>query len=107
MTKGKLHVEYCGVDIDNIKNSLLQYIRKHDAEFSLDGKITDYKIYCDLLEIYSDDLLRAYLMILIVWTNNMILYSRLQSAKNMLDFCSSNVTDEEFRQKIIDFFKYS
>ena len=46
-------------------------------------------------------------MILIVWTNNTILYSRLQSSKNMMDFCSSNVTDEEFRQKIIDFFKYT
>ena len=107
LTKGKLHIEYCGVDIDNIKNFLLNYIRKHDTEFSLDSKITDYKIYCDLLEKYSEAPLRAYLMILIVWTNNTILYSRLQSSKNMMDFCSSNVTDEEFRQKIIDFFKYT
>lgn len=105
--RNSLRVEYCGVDVENIKNSLLQYIRKHDAEFSLDGTITDYKIYCDLLNENSADPVRACLLILIVWTNNTILYSRLQSSKNMLDFCSAEVSDEEFRQKIFEFFQYT
>ena len=107
LTKGNLSVEYAGLDIENIKNSLLHYIRKHDAEFSLDGKLTDYKIYYDLLEKFPEKPVRAYLMILIIWTNNTIIYNRLQSSKNMMDFCSPEVSDADFRQKIIDFFKYT
>lgn len=108
--EGTLSVEYTEINSDNpenVKNSLLKYIRKHDAEFSLDGKISVYKKYCDLLEKYSSEPVRAYLMILITWTNDNIMYNRLQSGKNMLDFCSSDVSDEDFRRKINDFFKYT
>ncbi len=105
--QGILSVEFAGVDAENVKKSLLHYIRKHDAEFSLDGKLTDYKIYYDLLEKFKGKPVRAFLLILIIWTNNTILYNRLQSSKNMLDFCSPEVTDAEFRKNIIDFFKYT
>ena len=46
-------------------------------------------------------------MILIEWTNDEIIYNRLQSSKNMLDFCAAEVSDEAFRQKVNDFFRYT
>ncbi len=107
LSRGTLSVDYVGIEVENVKISLLKYIRKHDAEFSLDGKLTDYKTYYDLLEKFSAKPIRAFLMILIVWTNNTILYNRLQSSKNMLDFSAPEVTDAEFRRKINEFFKYT
>lgn len=107
LKSGILSVEYVDVNFEDVKKSLLNYIHKHDAEFSFDGKISDYKQYQNLLAKFNSDQLKAFLMVLTVWTNNTILYNRLQSSKNMVDFCSEKVSDEDFRKKINDFFKYT
>lgn len=35
-------------------------------------------------------------MILTEWTNDEIIYNRLQSSKNMLDFCAAEISDEDY-----------
>lgn len=106
LTGGRLYVDYAGVDLERVKNSLLKYIHKHDVEFSLDGKNTRYEKYFRLAQEKPDEL-RTWLLILIEWTNDEIIYNRLQSSKNMLDFCAAEVSDEAFRQKVNDFFRYT
>ena len=106
LTDGRLYVDYAGVDLERVKNSLLKYIHKHDVEFSLDGKNTRYEKYFRLAQEKPDEL-RTWLLILIEWTNDEIIYNRLQSSKNMLDFCAAEVSDEAFRQKVNDFFRYT
>ena len=107
LTNGTLIVRYDEIDIENMKKFLINYIHKHDAEFSLDGKITEYKQYTDLIDKYSKNPLKGLIMVLVTWTNNTILYNRLQSSRNMMYFCSKEVTDTDFREKINDFFKYT
>lgn len=106
LNSGRLYADYVGVDLERVKKSLLKYIRKHDAEFSLDGKNTRYEKYFRLAQEKPDDL-RTWLLILTEWTNDEIIYNRLQSSKNMLDFCAAEVSDEDFRQKVNDFFRYT
>lgn len=106
LSSGRLYVDYAGVDLKRVKNSLLKYIHKHDVEFSFDGKNTRYEKYFRLAQEKPDEL-QTWLLILIEWTNDEIIYNRLQSSKNMLDFCAAEVSDEAFRQKVNDFFRYT
>lgn len=106
LKSGRLYVDYAGVDLECVKESLLKYIHKHDVEFSLDGKQTRYAPYYELAAAAPNEL-STWLSLLIAWTNNEIIYNRLQSAKNMLDYCAEGVSDEAFRQKINDYFKYT
>ncbi len=106
LDSGRVYVDYAGVDLTRVQSSMLKYIHKHDVEFSLDGKNTRYEKYFRLAQENPDDL-RTQLLILIEWTNDEIIYNRLQSAKNMLDFCAAEVSDEAFRQRINDFFRYT
>ncbi|MBQ9497268.1 MAG: RecQ family ATP-dependent DNA helicase, partial [Selenomonadaceae bacterium] len=50
LSSGRLYVDYAGVDLERVKNSLLKYIHKHDVEFSLDGKNTRYEKYFRLAQ---------------------------------------------------------
>lgn len=107
LAKGNLNVDYVGIDEETVKNSLLKYIHKYDNEFTFDEKITRYKKYHDLIKEYSAKPIKALCYVLITWTNSNIFYSRLQSIYNMMNFCSAEISDAEFRKKINDFFKYS
>ena len=106
LKSGRLYVDYAGIDLERVKESLLKYIHKHDVEFSLDGKQTRYTPYYESVAAAPNEL-STWLLLLITWTNNEIIYNRLQSAKNMLDYCAEDVSDEVFRQKINDYFKYT
>lgn len=106
LDNGRVYVDYAGVDLARVQASMLKYIRKHDVEFSLDGKNTRYEKYFRLAQEKPDDP-KTLLLILIEWTNDEIIYNRLQSSKNILDFCAAEVSDEAFRQRINDFFRYT
>ena len=107
LEKGTLIVDYKGMEENAVKESLLKYIRKYDSEFTFDEKITRYKKYHDLMNLYASKPIKAFCYVLITWTNYNILYGRLQSIRNMMDFCAKEISDEEFRKKINDFFKYT
>ena len=105
LEQGELNVDYAGIDLEAVESSLLKYIRKYDAEFTFDEKITRYKKYQELLKISPP--LKALIYVLLTWVNNNILYGRLQSIRDMRAFCLPEISDAEFRQKINDFFKYT
>ncbi|MBQ9487026.1 MAG: RecQ family ATP-dependent DNA helicase [Selenomonadaceae bacterium] len=107
LARGTLNVDYVGIDEEAVKSSLLKYIHKYDNEFTFDETITRYKKYHDLMKEFAEKPIKALCYVLITWTNNNIMYSRLQSIYNMMNFCSTEISDEEFRKKINDFFKYT
>mgnify|MGYP002855918098 CR=1 FL=1 len=96
LESGTVSVEYVGFVEENVRRELLRYIHKHDAEFSLEGK-----------NIRAEKWLEDLIKLLIEWTNDTILYSRLQSIYNMMKFCSEEISDAEFRVRINDYFKYT
>lgn len=103
---GTVTVCYLGCDEKNIKERLYSYIRKYDPEFRCDNRVSKYGKYYDIAHS-ADKNITKYIRILIEWTNDNILYNRLQSTKNMMDICSPDVSDEEFRMRINNYFIYS
>ncbi len=106
ITKGFLQVSYTDIDEAGIKAALLRYIHKHDVEFTLAEGVTRYQQYYDMLPAGNDPV-KSYIKILVVWGNNNILYSRLQSIYNMYQLCAPTVSDEEFRERINYYFRYT
>lgn len=107
VTKGNLNVESGTLDSNIVKEHLINYIHKHDREFSLDTNVSVYKKYREMLENDNKKPIKACARILHEWVNENILYSRLQSAYNMYELCSGEVSDEDFRIRVNEFFKYN
>lgn len=105
-SSGVLHVDYRGVNLKNIKEHFIAYVRKYDMDFTLGNKVERYKVYREAYAKYGNSL-EFYIYCLILWINNNIIYNQLQSIYNMLQLCSPEVSDEEFRQRLNDYFKYT
>ena len=106
LSSGLITVDYIGVVAKDMEVALLTYIRKYDSEFTLDSNVSRYKVYQDILNRHQN-VIHAYVEILIVWTNYNILSSRLQSLYNMYQFCTADISDEEFKERLSDYFKYT
>ena len=105
---GNIHVDYADkFDYKNIEKALIRYIHKHDAEFTLDGTVQRYDKYYKLFHQNEKKPVENALKVLIEWGNDNILYNRLQSTYNMMELCSPDVSDEDFRERINDYFKYT
>lgn len=108
---GTLKIEYADANRLKIKENLLKYIHKHDKEFCIDGSNPNYDKYWKIVreaeENGRDANIREYANILYLWTEDNILYTRLQSIKTMYDLCATKITDEEFREKLNDYFRFS
>lgn len=103
---GELKVAYQGYDEADMEKSLLYYIHKYDPEFSLTNASERYRKYAMLIK-GDTKRGRGLIKILIEWTNENILYQRLQSTYNMKELCSPKVSDEEFRRRIDFYFRYT
>ena len=106
LNEGLLQVSYTDADAAKIEQALLKYIHKHDIEFTLSEGVSKYQQYNAILR-ESNDVIQNYIKILIVWRNNNILYSRLQSIYNMYQLCAPDISDAEFRKRINDYFRYT
>lgn len=104
--QGFVDVDYVGLDENDMEEKLIRYIRKHDVEFKLDGTVTKYQKYYSILHEENKRITQI-IKVLLEWGNDNILYNRLQSTYNMMQFCQSSVSDEEFRNRVNDYFKYS
>lgn len=105
-TRGVVDVDYIGLDDVKMEESLMKYVRKYDAEFRLDEKVTKYRKYYTILN-GGEKRITQLIKVLLEWGNDNILYNRLQSTYNMMQFCQETVSDEEFRRKVNDYFRYS
>lgn len=106
LSNGVLNVKYNGCDEEHIEQSLLDYIHKYDVEFKLDGKSIRYKKYYEMMQTGEKKIAKL-IKILISWSNANILNQRLQSTYNMMELCDENVSDDEFRNRIDYYFRYT
>lgn len=105
--EGVVNVEYLGLNEDNMRSRLLAYIHKYDPEFQFDEPRVNYQKYYELAHDKDVKPITRFIYILIEWTNENILNSRIQSTYNMLQWLNPAISDEEFRLRINDFFKFS
>ncbi len=107
LDEGFVNVEYAGIDENKMRTRLLSYINKYDPEFQFDERKTNYQKYYELAHDITLKPITKLIHILIEWTNENIMNSRLQSTYNMLQWLDPGISDEEFRVRINEFFKFS
>lgn len=107
LDEGIVKVEYVGLNEDSMRHRLLAYINKYDPEFQFDEPRINYQKYYDLAHEKDSKPITQLIHILLEWTNENIMNSRLQSTYNMLQWLDPNISDEEFRSRINEFFKFS
>lgn len=107
LDEGVVNVEYVGLDVANMRSRLLAYINKYDPEFQFDEPRNKYQKYYELAHKKNSKPITQLIYILLEWTNENIMNSRLQSTYNMLQWLDPNISDEEFRSRINEFFKFS
>ncbi len=107
LDEGIVNVEYAGLDEKIMRKKLLDYIHKYDSEFQFDEPRTQYQKYYEIAHKQDSKPITQLIYILIEWTNENIMNSRLQSTYNMLQWLDPDISDEEFRSRINEFFKFS
>lgn len=107
LSKGTIFVEKASSDQLSEKHVLdrfLKYVQKYDIEFSLDDNTN--REYLELLNQQNYKYVNI-IQMLIRWTNNNILYQRIQCTKTIMDWCSKDVDDESFRRNLEGYFRFS
>lgn len=96
-------------DLSNIStldtvNRFLSYVRKYEVDFSLQsGTGLEYQTIFER----PGDQIKNIIQMLVRWTNQNILYQRLQCSKTIMDWCSPSVDDETFRRNLEGYFRFS
>ena len=97
LNDGIIDVEFKNIDEKTVQERLVNHIRKYDYEFELKYD-EEYQ--------QEDKKIKWYIKQLLVWSRKTIEYQRLQSTKNILDWCLLE-DDERFRKNIENYFKHS
>lgn len=95
---------FSDISVLDTVNRFLAYVRKYDVEFSLQsGNGLEYQ------EIFEQpgNQVRNVIRMLVRWTNQNILYQRLQCSKTIMDWCSPSVDDDTFRRNLEGYFRFS
>lgn len=106
LVKGMIVVDVVGeeeLSADIVLENFLTYVRKYDVEFSLEAK--EGKLYSDIWN-QSEAKVSNVIQMLVRWTDQNILYQRLQCSKNMMDWCDPEVNDETFRRNMEGYFRF-
>lgn len=111
---GTFEVDFANFSNQTIQESLLNTIRKYDSEFSIEAVLTDekYSLYRKILNApksYSET--DKHILILLQWSYDNFTYNRRQSLKNIYenccDFADGQITSEEFKVRLENYFKFS
>ena len=91
---------------EHVRQSLENYIKRHDPQFSFDSKRPGDRKYVEAYEqAPKGKKLIGLINALLIWTNDHIVFSRRQAIRNMLDQCETRPGKEEFRRYINGFFR--
>lgn len=112
---GIFEVDFSNFSEETIKDSLLKTIQEYDKEFSFDAVLTEekYRTYKKIITNAPPDysLTDKYILILLQWSYDNFTYNRRQSLKNIYENCcafaDSNITSEEFKIRLENYFKFT
>lgn len=88
-----------------VKNALESYIKRHNPTFSFENPLPSHKTYVDAYSnAPGNKKLIGLIDVLLMWTNDSIVFSRRRSIGNMLDLCESDRNEVEIREYINRYF---
>ena len=104
----------CVINIDvgkytekSVREKFLTYVRRYYAEFSLDDKSGNYDKYINILENNKYKEYTRYMHALVQWSYDNIVYNRKQTIKNIFDICRKNMSSNEVKAYVDNYFKFS
>ena len=106
LNDGFVEVEYLELNEKRMYKRLMSYIHKYDSEFQLDVPSPNYMKYYKILHSDKKYIHRLF-EILIEWSNDNVLYNRLQSMSTMMQWMDPAISDEQFRNNIDAYFRFS
>lgn len=93
--------------VESIKDNLENYIKRYDPDFSFHSDKPRYAKYIDVLCDNTLSEYAKYMKILLMWSNDNIVYQRRQAIKNMMDLCDHFTTGEEMARFIDNYFAFT
>jgi ATP-dependent DNA helicase RecQ len=97
--------------VDDVKNALLDNIRKYDSEFNIeDSKNNEqHKFILDTYAQGKITTIEKYILILLIWTYQHFVGNRKQSMKNVYDNCKdfseNRINADELKLRLENYFK--
>ncbi len=104
---GIVEVQYNGIDEEKIRKHLIDYIQKYEPEFNLSKRTERNRYYYDILNEPKSKPVAQCIKVLIEWSNNNVIYNRLQSTYTMMQWMNPKISDKEFRDNIVEYFRFS
>lgn len=89
-----------------VKDALQTYIKRHNPAFSFDDPSPSHRKYIDLYQKAPEgNKLIGLIDVLLLWTNDNIVFNRRRAIGNMLDLCESDRSEQEIRDYINSYFR--
>ncbi len=113
--KGKLTLEFCCPDEDQLQNNLEQKLRKYDTGFKLSeifqSSNSFHRILCERLQNGGIDKTQFIFLVLLLWSYDHFVYNRRQSLKTVYEQCSDlaagKISEEGFKKRLEGYFKFN
>lgn len=108
---GEFEVDFSNFSEETIKLSLKNTISKYDKDFDFDSLETADSNKLNEIWNKSVPIIDKCIVLLLQWAYDHFAYNRRQSLKNIYencdDFTSGKITNEEFKQRLENYFKFS
>ena len=108
---GEFEVQFKVHTDEDVKNALLDNIKKYDREFNIDNSKNNAQ-HQFVLKLYQEGkitLIEKYFLILLIWTYQHFVGNRKQSLKNVYDYCKdfseNRINSDELKFKLENYFK--
>jgi len=113
--KGKLTIEFCCPDEEQLQNNLEQKLRKYDTAFKLSdifqSSNSNHRILCERLHNGAIDKTQFIFLVLLLWSYDHFAYNRRQSLKTVYEQCSDlaadKISEEDFKSRLEGYFKFN
>jgi ATP-dependent DNA helicase RecQ len=113
--RGRLTIEFCCPDEDQLQSNLERKLRKYDTAFKLDdifqSSNSNHSILCNRLNNGTIDRTQFIFLVLLLWSYDHFAYSRRQSLKTVYEQCSDladgKISEDGFKSRLEGYFKFN
>lgn len=113
--RGKLIIEFCCPNDDQLRHNLEERLRKYESGYTLDSVFESsnpfHRMLCDRLQQKLINQTQFIFLVLLLWSYDHFTYNRRQSLKTVYDQCSElaagRITENDFKNRLEGYFKFS
>ena len=104
---GSINIDTAKYTEKSVHENFIKYVRRYYDEFSLDDNSGNYNKYIDILKNDKYKAYTRYMHALVQWSYDNIVYNRKQTIKNIFDICRSNISSNDLKIYVDNYFKFS